>query len=256
MGEEAVPPTGDQTNVNDAGPTNAEKIANKGVPAPRLTVEQLTEKVEELKKQIDKETTGFTGWVKWIGLIVALLAAILTVPKAAKDAYESFFARPETSVTSESTLAMTYDPTTKMLQFGFGFTISNNGKRKDTVQSLSAILKRIDFDKSSDLLTLGDNDFEFSENKRKIPNHFPISESTPREIDAFAKTYLDEQTKSAFLLPKSRWQLLITLNEEYGQKSLLKYCFDISQDDIDEIFNSQEEKTSQIRNPNCEGYSQ
>src|ERR1043165_6083546 len=103
------------------GPPNNETLSAK--EAAPLTIEQLAGKVENLKRQIDKETTGFTGKVKWLGLVVALLVGILTVPKAAKDTWEAYFSRPDTAVTPESSLLMSYDPTTKMIEFGFGFTI-------------------------------------------------------------------------------------------------------------------------------------
>lgn len=225
-------------------------------PPPAPTIEGLAQQVSSLKSQIDRETTGFTGWVKWLSLLLAFVAALFSVPKGAMDLWDSLYSRPDTNLTQEPSLSMTYDPKTKLIQFGFDFTISNNGKRKDTIQSLSARLKRIDFNTSTDLLSFGDNDFHFSEKNGKIPSHFPITESNPREINCLLSTYLDDQSKGGFLIPKSRWQLVVDLTGEFEKKNSLTYCFDISQDDIDDLFNSQQLKTSQINNPNCEGYSQ
>lgn len=222
---------------------------------PTPTIGQLAQQVSSLTSRIDKETTGFTGWVKWISLILALLAALFSVPKGAIDLWDSVHSRPDTKITPESSLSMTYDPKSKSIQFGFGFTISNDGKRKDTIQTISARLKRIDYDTSNDLISFGDNDFVFSEKNGRIPNHFPITESNPREIDCMLTAYLADQIKGDFLIPKSRWQLVVDLTGEYGKKNSIAYCFDISQDDLDDLFKSQQQKTSQMNNPNCEGYS-
>ncbi|HEY4423417.1 MAG TPA: hypothetical protein VGN10_04370, partial [Pyrinomonadaceae bacterium] len=69
---------------------------------PPVTVESLASEVKELQKQIDKETKGFTGWVKWLSLILAFVAAIFAVPKGVLDLYDRIHSRPNTHVTPES----------------------------------------------------------------------------------------------------------------------------------------------------------
>jgi outer membrane murein-binding lipoprotein Lpp len=250
VNQEIMQHAGDVQGVKQQVQQHADKV--EGL---KQQIDQHAESVEGLTQKVDKETTGLARFIKWAGLIVALLVGVVTVPKAVKDSWESYFARPETTVAPESSLLLTYNPTTRIIGFGFAFTIANNGKRKDTIQGLSARLKRIDRDSSSDLLTLGDNDFEFSEKNVKIPHHFSVSESMPREVDGSVKAYLDEQLRSGFLLPKSRWLLDVVLTGEYGHSISMKYCFDVSQDDIEQILKGTELFSSSMKDPNCEGYA-
>jgi hypothetical protein len=103
-------------------------------PEIPMTVESLKEDVNQLQKQIDKETKGVIGWIKKIGTILAFLAAIFAVPKGALDLYERVHSRPNTHIVPESSLLLSYEPKTKLISLSSEFTIANSGKRLGPVQ--------------------------------------------------------------------------------------------------------------------------
>jgi imidazoleglycerol phosphate dehydratase HisB len=222
-------------------------------PVQTLTPEALSIQLSELKKQVDAETKGFTGWVKWLSLLLAFLLAILAVPKAWIDLSQSVFTQPETKVIPESNLAISRDPKANSIQFAFGFTIMNDGKKKDSIQKLSARLIRIDEATSNALLDLSDNSFQFIEKNAKIPNRFSVTESSPREITCYVSSYLSEATRASFLVPQSRWRLSIELTGDDEKKHPIDYCFDVTDVDISDVFASADPAPMKILNPTCEG---
>lgn len=219
-------------------------------PTP-VTLDSLANEVSNLKKQVDKETKGFWGWIKLAGTILAFVAAIFAVPKGALDLYEKIHSRPHTQVTPESALLLSYDPKTKLLSFSSDFTISNTGKRLDTIQGMRATLQRIDYT-SDPLLSFEDTNFAVFENSAKITNRFPINKDSTRSLTSIMDHYLSDDNRLSMFQPKSQWRLDLEFTGEYQNKYPVKYCFDVSQGMANE-FNAAKDKVSKrLLNPWCD----
>ena len=163
---------------------------------------------------------------------------------------DSLFSKPDTHITQESDLSITLEP--KSIKFRFAFTIvNNNSKHIDTIKSLAARLVRIDQPASKPLLSSGEANFEFTAEKAQIQKHLAVT-ATPRAIDSYVEFFLSDEDRRKLLTPQSRWQLIGELTGDDQQSHHVKYCFDISQDDVDAMFSSQESQSVTIRNAFCE----
>lgn len=217
---------------------------------PPVTVESLASEVKELQKQIDKETKGFTGWVKWLSLILAFVAAIFAVPKGVLDLYDRIHSRPNTHVTPESTLLLSYDPKTKLISFSSDFTISNTGERLDTIKNIGATLQRIDYT-SNPLISFEDTNFAIFENNAKVTNRFPVNKEATRSLTCLMGHYLSDDKKTSMFQPKSQWRLTLEFTGEYQSKYPIQYCFDISQGMVDEFGAAKDKITKRLLSPWC-----
>jgi hypothetical protein len=216
-----------------------------------VTLDSLANEVKNLQKQIDKETKGFTGRIKWLGTILAFVAAIFAVPKGALDLYDKVHSRPHTQLTPESALLLSYDPKTKLISFSSDFTISNTGERLDTIQNMRATLQRIDY--TSDLsLSFEDTNFAVFENSAKITNRFPINKDSTRSLAYVTSRYLSDDNRLSIFQPKSQWRLDLEFTGEFQSKYPIKYCFDVSQGIADELIAAKDTVSKRLLNPWCD----
>ncbi len=220
-------------------------------PEIPVTVESLKEQVNKLQTQIDKETKGLTGTLKKLGTILAFLAAIFAVPKGALDLYERLHSRPNTQITPESALLLSYEPKTRQISVSSDFTISNTGERLDTIKNMGATLQRSGY-ASPPLLSFGDNDFAVFENSTKITNRFPVNKDATRSLTCQLVQYISDDNKAALLQPKSRWELTLEFTGEYQHKYPVKYCFDISPNLATEFATATEKVTKKFLSPWCD----
>jgi hypothetical protein len=100
-----------QTNypANPLGP--ADKTSTK--------VERLEQDVQKLKDLVEEAHKGLAGWAKRRGAILALFIALFAVPPGVVDAYDVFWSRPNTELSSGSVLIHSDGRATRNCQSGF-----------------------------------------------------------------------------------------------------------------------------------------
>lgn len=191
-------------------------------------------------------------WIKWTAPLLALVAAIFAIPKGVVDLYTAIVSEPKTELMPESYLSVSYDPTQKLIEFGFGFTAANNGSKAETIKDASARIEAIGSSAAEvSLISFSDSDFSFAENNATISNRFPINKDSTRPVKASISYYLSDEKRAILIQPGTRRRLVVELTGQTNKSHTLQFCFDVTQSLVDDLFNSQIRATRRFREPEC-----
>jgi len=212
---------------------------------------ELEKEVVLLKARVDKETKGIAGWIKSVAVVLAFVAAVFAVPKGIHEFWQDWHSRPNTHLTPESYILLSYEPKAKMLSFRSDFTISNTGSRLDTITRAGATIKQMESDVAP-LLSFGDMEVSFLDNKAEISRRFTVPKDSTRALTYQVTRYLADDKRQAFLVPKSRWQFVVELEDEFEKTYQLTYCFDVSQSLLEETVAATTTVQRKFVNPLCD----
>ncbi|MEE9568860.1 MAG: PilZ domain-containing protein, partial [Candidatus Binatia bacterium] len=89
--------------------------------------------IDKLKQQLDRERKGVAGLARRWGAVVALLVAIVAVPRGFVDLKHLVFGRPDTLLVQSNNVRLFYEPGERMVGVGFSFTLINEGQKDDVI---------------------------------------------------------------------------------------------------------------------------
>lgn len=74
-----------------------------GEPSNPLTeqvsrLDRLEQELDKLKSLLEKENKGAIGWAKRWGAVLALVVALVAVPRGIADLYQMFWSQPRTEL--------------------------------------------------------------------------------------------------------------------------------------------------------------
>ena len=181
----------------------------------------LKHQVESLKRDVEGLKTASKSWIRTWGVYLGILASFLAVPRAAKEAFDSFYQHPQFSVLTPVPLTLFYDAQHQKITFTFPVLASNYGNRGGVIVGATAHFEPPSMDAT-------DPQFKFvDETKHSVDIPFPVPVGVSKSVIgsvAFAG--------SGLIVPGAH-RLDVTLIGD-DRKPLpmmpMKFCFDINQE--------------------------
>ena len=199
----------------------------------------LKHQVEGLKRDVEGLKTESRSWIRTWGVYLGILASVFAVPRAAKEAYDSFYQHPKFSVLTPVPLSVFYDAPHQKVTFSFPVLASNYGNRGGVIVAASAHFEPPPMDAT-------DPQFKFTDDTRHtVDIPFPVPVGVSKSVvGSVAFT-------GSGLMAVGRHRLDVTLIGD-DRKPLpmmpMQFCFDINEDLLAVI--SQE--TQRLLNTSCE----
>jgi hypothetical protein len=181
----------------------------------------LKHQVESLKQEVASLTTASKSWIRTWGVYLGILASFLAVPRAAKEAYDSFYQHPQFSVLAPVPLTLFYDAPQQKVSFTFPLLASNYGNRGGVIVGATAHFEPPPMDAT-------DPQFKFiDETKHAVDIPFPVPVGVSKSVVgsvAFAG--------SGLMAPgKHRLEVTLIGDDRKPLPSMpMRFCFDLSDD--------------------------
>ena len=181
----------------------------------------LKHQVETLKQEVASLTTASKSWIRTWGVYLGILASFLAVPRAAKEAFDSFYQHPQFSVLSPVPLTLFYDAPHQKVMFTFPVLASNYGNRGGVIVGATAHFEPPPMDAT-------DPQFKFiDDTKHAVDIPFPVPVGVSKSVVgsvAFAG--------SGLMVPgKHRLEVTLIGDDRKPLPSMpMKFCFDLSDD--------------------------
>jgi len=181
----------------------------------------LKHQVESLKRDVESLKTESRSWIRTWGVYLGILASVFAVPRAAKEAFDSFYQHPKFSVLTPVPLTLFYDTPHQRLTFSFPVLASNYGNRGGVIVAATAHFQPPPMDATYP-------EFKFiDETKHAVDIPFPVPVGVAKSVVGSVSF-----TGSSFIAPGPH-RLDVTLIGD-DQKPLpmmpLQFCFDITAD--------------------------
>jgi hypothetical protein len=188
------------------------------------TVEEvglLKRQVESLNQDIQNLKTENKSWIRKWGVYLGILASIFAVPRAAKEAVDSFYQHPKFSIVAPVPLTLFYDTQHQMLTFSFPVLASNYGNQNGIILSAEAHFEPPSVDATA-------SHFKFiDETKQPIDIPFPIPVGVSKSVVGSVVF------TGSGLMVQGRHRLDVTLiGGDHNPLPMmpLQFCFDVSDD--------------------------
>jgi hypothetical protein len=181
----------------------------------------LKHQMESLKRDVESLKTESRSWIRTWGVYLGILASVFAVPRAAKEAFDSFYQHPKFSVLTPVPLTLFYDTPHQRLTFSFPVLASNYGNRGGVIVAASAHFQPPPMDATYP-------EFKFiDETKHAVDIPFPVPVGVSKSVVGSVSF-----TGSSLIAPGPH-RLYVTLIGD-DQKPLpmmpLQFCFDITDD--------------------------
>lgn len=181
----------------------------------------LKHQMESLKRDVEGLKTESKSWTRTWGVYLGILASFFAVPRAAKEAFDSFYQHPKFSVLSPVPLTLYYDAPHQRVTFSFPVLASNYGNRGGVIVGATAHYEPPPMDAS-------DPQFKFTdETRHAVDIPFPVPVGVSKSVVgsvAFTGTNL---------MTPGRHRLDVTLIGD-DRKPLpmmpMQFCFDLNPD--------------------------
>ncbi|HZE26832.1 MAG TPA: hypothetical protein VE083_05570 [Terriglobales bacterium] len=179
----------------------------------------LKHQVESLKRDVENLKTESRSWIRTWGVYLGILASVFAVPRAAKEAFDSFYQHPKFSVLTPVPLTLFYDTPHQKLTFSFPVLASNYGNRGGVIVGATAHFEPPPMNAS-------DPQFKFVDDTRHaVDIPFPVPVGVSKSVVGSVAF-----TGSGLILP-GRHRLNVTLIGD-DQKPLpmmpMQFCFEIN----------------------------
>lgn len=164
-----------------------------------------------------------------IGIIIGVIGGIISIPKGAMEAYETFFAKPKLIIERSAPLTLTSDPKQKTLTLSFGLILQNKGNDSEAIERCSAYLgvpgdasRREDF---------SDPDIIFKSDGNQIPKNLPIQKGGDyRPITCEITSQITEPLRAIFNQHETQRQLIFALYGQANRSYSISFDFDFGSD--------------------------
>jgi hypothetical protein len=181
----------------------------------------LKHQLDNLKRDVESLKTESRSWIRTWGVYLGILASVFAVPRAAKEAYDSFFQHPKFSILTPVPLTLFYDNPHQKLTFSFPLLASNYGNRGGVIVGATAHFEPPAMDAS-------DPQFKFvDETRHAVDIPFPVPVGVSKSVVGSVSF-----TGSGLIVP-GRHRLDVTLIGD-DRKPLpmmpMQFCFDITDD--------------------------
>ena len=192
---------------------------------------RLKQRVESLEREVETSKNENKGWIKKWGVYFGLVASLVAVPKAAKEALDSWYQRPNVKIQPAVSLTLTLDSFRNALVFSFPVNASNYGNRIGSIfggrahlTAKARPLHSIDAARTSFKLA--------DENKVPGPTPFPVPAGLAKTLTGFV-----EFGENAVGIPD--WYMLeVSLVGEDGKPlptTPMRFCFNVTSSQIENL---------------------
>src|SRR6266852_7303637 len=181
----------------------------------------LKHQVDSLKREVESLKTESRSWIRTWGVYLGILASFFAVPRAAKEAFDSFYQHPKFSVLTPVPLTLFYEAQHQKVMFTFPVLASNYGNRGGVIVAASAHFEPPPMDAT-------DPQFKFTDDTRHtVDIPFPVPVGVSKSVvGSVAFT-------GSGLMAVGRHRLDVTLIGD-DRKPLpmmpMQFCFDINED--------------------------
>ncbi len=205
--------------------------------------------IDKLKQQLDRERKGVAGLARRWGAVVALLVAIVAVPRGFVDLKHLVFGRPDTLLVQSNNVRLFYEPGERMVGVGFSFTLINEGQKDDVIGEPRVNLARAALPLPQKWV-LPISKLDCSTLGAPTPATFVLQENShlPLECSLFAE--FEETVQAAF--EQSGWRKLsISFTGVNNKTHEVFFCFELEDEEISEIFRSEDGGDLEFGAANC-----
>ena len=199
-------------------------------------VDQLKAELNDLKRKIDDDSKGLSGWVKKWGAYVAFLAAFFAVPQGLIDIVKFYIElrmAPETELFPTRRLGISYDPTQQTMQFQMNFSIANSGSTEELITEARTEL----WDAKSLIVRFSKDDIHLYENNAFVSGPFSVAKGGTRNLTYLALTSRD--SISEFFQTPGLRRLKLELVGKNNAAHQMSFCFDVSKSNLTEMLDAQ-----------------
>lgn len=181
----------------------------------------LKHQVQNLKQDVDNLKIESKSWIRTWGVYLGILASVFAVPRAAKEAFDSFYQHPKFSVLTPVPLTLFYDTQHQMVTFSFPVLASNYGNRGGVIVGAAAHYEPPSMDAT-------DPNFKFvDETRQPVDIPFPVPVGVSKSVVGSVVF-----TGGGVMAP-GRHRLDVTLIGD-DRKPLptmpMQFCFDLNDD--------------------------
>jgi hypothetical protein len=199
----------------------------------------LKHQIDVLKKDVESLKTESRSWIRTWGVYLGILASFFAVPRAAKEAFDSFYQHPKFSVLTPVPLTLFYDAQHQKVTFSFPVLASNYGNRGGVIVGATAHFEPPPMDAR-------DPQFKFvDETRHAVDIPFPVPVGVSKSVvGSVAFT-------GSGLMTAGRHRLDVTLIGD-DRKPLpmmpMRFCFDLT----DELIATISQESQRLLNTPCE----
>ena len=199
----------------------------------------LKHQVESLKRDVEGLKTASKSWIRTWGVYLGILASFLAVPRAAKEAFDSFYQHPHFSVLTPVPLTLFYDAPHQKITFSFPVLASNYGNRGGVIVGAKAHFEPPSMDAI-------DPQFKFvDETRHAVEIPFPVPVGVSKSVVGSVSF-----AGSGLVVPGAH-RLEVTLIGD-DRKPLpmmpLQFCFDLN----DELIGVISQESQRLLNTPCD----
>ena len=217
-------------------------------PADQVSrLDRLEQELSKLKSLSEKENKGVIGWAKRWGAVLALIVALVAVPRGIVDLYQVFWSQPRTQLYAGNDVIIGYNPLKKSVSFILRFGVDNSGNKDDFLNDWGATLKNTSVN-TSRTLPFASTDIECNSQGTVVQRPYPIHTSTPIQMSCTL-----ENTDLGPFQESGTYQIEMNVIGVTSQKQTVVYCFDVVKKIITEVIGSTSSESKTIlKNPACE----
>ena len=199
----------------------------------------LKHQMESLKRDVESLKIESRSWIRTWGVYLGILASVFAVPRAAKEAFDSFYQHPKFSVLTPVPLTLFYDTQHQRVTFSFPVLASNYGNRGGVIVGAAAHFEPPPMDAT-------DPQFKFiDETKHPVDIPFPVPVGVSKSVVGSVAF-----TGSGLMVP-GRHRLGVTLIGD-DRRPLpmmpMQFCFDIN----DELIAVISQESQRLLNTPCD----
>jgi hypothetical protein len=196
---------------------------------------------QRLSAQVEKHTTA-----------IALIAAFCALPGAAKDLYDLIdraLSKPDTKLHQVDEMALSFDPLSKSIKFEFDFKIKNSGSEEDAIVEATAELDAPSTP-SNPLITIDNREILFYENGEALKKPFAVTKGWSGPFLCVIESYISD-VKRQSLEQTGAFKLIVKLTGDDGKTHIKRFCFDLTDDNVNDLFRSGAKMAKAFLYPEC-----
>ena len=177
--------------------------------------------MENLKRDVESLKIESRSWIRTWGVYLGILASVFAVPRAAEEAFDSFYRHPKFSVLTPVPLTLFYDAPHQKLTLSFPVLASNYGNRSGVIVAATAHFEPPSMDAT-------DPQFKFvDETRLAVDIPFPVPVGVSKSVVGSVSF-----AGSGLVVP-GRHRLDVTLIGD-DRKPLpmmpMQFCFDLNEE--------------------------
>jgi hypothetical protein len=228
-------------------------------PQMREDLRNLKDEVEKLKSESNSKWKKSAAALGVFGGILGILSTMIAFPKSIKEAKDSWFVRPKTTIHVDD-MAVSYQPGDATFTLNFPLLLSNDGNADDVIQSADGELiysanadsQKID-PQHAEIFNAGVGEFTFYDKGSidsvaatdKVPLPLQVGKNSGRPI--FSSILFDKGTFTRAGLNR----LNVSLISGTGKRETLSFCFFLDDQQISDLQQAQAVGRKRFLNPSC-----